>query len=124
MTDELDKKNNVELYLHVDRKVDAVKVDLGVVREVEMEIKKTLERLEGRVDNGLSRTGQENKNTLAEHSIKFVELGHSMKEIGAAVKEVSDRTNLIYKGILGIFFTVLLGGFVGFMFKELPTWFR
>jgi uncharacterized protein with von Willebrand factor type A (vWA) domain len=120
----LDQKKNVELYLHVDKKVDDVKHQLGAVREVEMEIKKTLERLEQRVDNGVSRTGQDNKTTLAEHSMKFVELHHTLTNISAAVKEVSERTNLIYKGILGIFFTVLLGGFVGFVVKELPSWFR
>ncbi len=128
-------KDPIELFFHVDKKVDLVKGEIWNIREMEIEIKKMVEKIEDRVDNGVSRTGQENKTTLAEHSVKLAELSHEIKDIGSivisetktlrdSIDTVSERTNLIYKGIVGIFFTILLGGFIGFMFKELPTWFK
>lgn len=130
-----DNKNTVDLYLHVDKKVDAVSAQLGTIREVEIELKKTLERLEQRVDNGVARTGQENKTTLAEHSMTLNDMKHQMSglgellkgstsELAKGIKAVGDRTDLIYKSIVAIFFSVLLAGFIGFIFKQLPIWFK
>lgn len=130
-----DPKETIDLYLHVDKKVDMVGAQLGTIREVEIELKKTLERLEQRVDHGIARTGQENKQTLNEHSIKLNDLSHDMRSLGEAIKntneslgkaisEVGAKSNLIYKGIVGIFFTVILAGFVGFVFKQLPIWLK
>lgn len=135
VTEEKPETDPVELFLHVDKKVDDTKGQLGVIREVNIELKKMLERLEQRVDHGIARTGQENKTTLSEHSIKLNDLNHHVanlsedvrgtrEALGLAIKEVGDRTNLIYKSIVGIFFVVLVGGFVGFVFRELPSWFR
>lgn len=128
-------KDIIDLYIHNDKKVEAVNAQLGAIREVEIELKKTLERLEQRVDHGIARTGQENKNTLNEHSIKLNDLAHDMKTLGDAVRMsnedlgkailgVGQKTDLIYKGIIAIFFTVMVAGFVGFIFKQLPLWFK
>ncbi len=130
-----EKDPAINLFLHVDKKVDETKAGIGLIRETEIELKQMLTRLENRVDNGVSRTGQENKQALAEQALKINDLAHDLKgfekemrssfiELATAVKSVGGRTDLIYKSIVGIFFVVLLGGFIGFVFKELPTWFK
>ena len=118
----------IHLFVRNDEKMDMVKTDLQDYRVQAVEMSKRMDRIDDRVDNGVAKTGQMNSAKIAEHA---VELGKLIQQVGGLdeeinnqesgifkqIREIKEAVGLIYKGIVGIFFTVIAGGAILYAMK-------
>jgi hypothetical protein len=114
----------IYLYTRTDEKYEEVNAAVHDMDLKQVEIIKRVERLEDRVDKGVSQTGQMNSAKLADHAVELgkliqatTKLESTNETIFSEIKEIKAAVALIYKGIVGIFFTVLCGGGVLYALK-------
>lgn len=70
---------SIELFKHVDGKVDKARDEMFKVKEVEIQLKDMLVQLQKRIDFGVAKTGQENKTALNEQSLILRDIHHRLE---------------------------------------------
>lgn len=113
----------VDLFKHADEKIEKTRQEVVNLKEVELTIKDMMKHLTNRVDFGVSKTAQEAKETLAQHSIVLNDIGHRLENqdkkidnvaisLGKSIDSLRDMVKSLYKYILAVFFTLVAAGLI------------
>jgi len=113
----------VDLFKHADQKIEETRKEVANLKEVELTIKDMMKHLTNRVDFGVSKTAQEAKETLAQHSIVLNDIGHRLENqdkkadamaesLGHSIDNVRDMVRSLYRYILAVFFTFVAAGLI------------
>lgn len=118
-----DQKNfdPIHLYIRTDEKYEEVRSEVEDMVKGHQDMKNTIERVEKRVDFGVAVTGQKNSEELGKQAVEIGKLKQTQeleqlklinleKTLGEKLDKISKAVDLIYRGIVGIFFTILCGG--------------
>jgi hypothetical protein len=116
------------LYVRTDEKYEEVKAEVHDMKLEQKDLKNSLERIEKRVDFGVAITGNKNTEELGKHAVDIGQLKQTQelhalkltdleKSLGDKLEHIDKSVDLIYKGIVTIFFTLVIGGIVIYALK-------
>jgi len=125
----------VDLFKHADHKIEETRKEVANLKEVELTIKDMMKHLTNRVDFGVSKTAQENKDSLAKQAIVLNDTHHRIegldskidsvaKTLSGAISEIRDMVKNLYKYILVVFFTLVASGLIVVAFRVLGKFFN
>ena len=124
MSDEIKKQFDAfYLFIRTDEKYEEISAQMHDVKIDLENLKNSQDKMEGRVNMGVAVTGQNNSRTISEHAVEIGKLIQKVSDLDGFInhpetglfkqnKEIKERLDVLYRGIVGIFFTVLCGGAV------------
>ena len=118
----------IHLYIRTDEKFEEVRAEVHDVKLDQKDLRNSIDRIEKRVDFGVSVTGQKNSSEIGLQAVEIGKLKQTqeiqdlkLETIEATLNDKLDKVikavDLIYKGIVGIFFTLICGGGVLYALK-------
>lgn len=129
MADELIRGfDPIHLFVRTDEKYEEVRAEVHDIHVEQKELKSNQDRIEKRIDFGVAVTGQKNSDELARQAVDISRLQQTqglqelkVSELEKTLNDKLDRigksVDLIYKGIVTIFFTLVVGGIVVYALK-------
>lgn len=120
--------NAYHLFIRTDEKYEEVRAEMHDLLMEQTNLKNNVDRIDKRMEHGVSITGQENSRKISEHAVDIGKLKQTQelmeltitnldKTVNDKLDKLSKAVDLIYRGILGIFFTILCGGGVLYALK-------
>ena len=129
MSDEIKKQFDAfYLFVRTDEKYEEVDAEVHDMKLEVEHLKNGLEAVESRVNMGVAVTGQNNSKAIADHLVRIATLDQRLSLVETTMKdfieeergsrkEIKEAVAVLYKGIVGIFFTLLCGGGVLYALK-------
>lgn len=124
MSAEESKYDLTGLVIRTDEKYEENRAAIHDMELAQKDVANSLDRLEKRVDFGVAITGQKNSDELARQAVTIGEMKQTISiltnpETGVfkQIKDLADAVKLIYKGIVAIFFTLVISGLVVYGLK-------
>ena len=118
-----DKFDLTHLVIRTDEKYEQTRAEMHDLQMGHKDLENTVERIEKRIDFGVAVTGQKNADELARQAVDIGQLKQTQalqgqkvvdleKDLSGKLDRISESVALIYKGIVTIFFTMVIGGLI------------
>lgn len=114
MTD--DAHNSVDLFRHADEKIEKVRNEVSILLQKDLELTLKIDRLQDRIDNGVSVTGQKTLEKVTGLVTQIATFATALEKQEQTVKNHDDAIRAINRGVFWLAFCGLGGGFVALLF--------
>jgi len=114
MTDE--QKNGIDLFKHADDKIEKIRNEVSTLLQKDLELTLKIDRLQDRIDNGVSVTGQKTLEKVTGLVTQIATFATALEKQEAAIKSHNDAIGRINTGIFWLAFCGIGGGIIGLLF--------
>lgn len=114
MTDE--QKNGIDLFKHADDKIEKIRNEVSTLLQKDLELTLKIDRLQDRIDNGVSVTGQKTLEKVTGLVTQIATFATALEKQEQSIKNHDDAIRAINKGIFWLAFVGLGGGIIGLLF--------
>jgi len=113
---ENEKSNGVELFKHADEKIERIKNEVGVLLQKDLELTLKIDRLQDRIDNGVSVTGQKTLEKVTGIVTQIATFATALEKQETTIRDHQKLLDRIMTGIFWISFCGVGGGIVAMIF--------
>jgi hypothetical protein len=112
----MDEHNSIELFKHADDKLEKVKNEVSVLLQKDLELTLKIDRLQDRIDNGVSVTGQKTLEKVTGLVTQIATFATALEKQEATIKSHDDMLKSINRGIFWLAFCGVGGGIIALLF--------
>lgn len=111
-----EQKNSIELFKHADDKIERIKNEVGVLLQKDLELTLKIDRLQDRIDNGVSVAGQKTLDMVKNIGTQIATFAAGLEKQEIILKNHDDSIRAINRGVFWIAFSGVFGGIVALLF--------
>jgi len=112
-------KNSIELFKHADDKIEKIRGEVSTLLQKDLELTLKIDRLQDRIDNGVSVTGQKTLEKVTGLVTQIATFATSLEKQDATIKNHDEMLKAINRGIFWIAFCGVGGGIITLLFMVL-----
>jgi hypothetical protein len=113
---ENEKSDSVELFKHADEKIERIKNEVGVLLQKDLELTLKIDRLQDRIDNGVSVTGQKTLEKVTGIVTQIASFATALEKQEITIRDHQKLLDRIMTGVFWITFCGVGGGVLALLF--------
>jgi len=111
-----DEQNSIELFKHADDKIERIKNEVGVLLQKDLELTLKIDRLQDRIDNGVSITGQKTLDMVKNIGTQIATFATSLEKQEIIVKNHDEAIKSINNSFRWVAVCGVIGGLISLFY--------
>lgn len=107
------------LFIRADEKIEKIKGEVSILLQKDLELTLKIDRLQDRIDNGVSVTGQKTLEKVTGLVTQIATFATALEKQEATIKNHDEMLRAINRGIFWIAFCGIGGGIIALLFMVL-----